>query len=481
MKDLSYYGKSIAHNILATGELALRSFQNSIITGIDYALTEPEDFNNAHFGELSDVANNSGKGWVVNGTDRLTSAESGFKNMVIYGSTGSGKSVGVAIPNLLALNGESVVVHDASGQLCPLVKPYLEEQNYEVHELDWTDGDYSIGVNIFDFLKSNQDINKVAHRIHSTTQGSNAPDKFWLLSSVRLTAFCMSLLNKQQPQYRNMANVLHMIRALAANPRSLDQIVVKYASQEEFAEYKALIKSNEKTLSSILLSCQAGLELWSNQTICRLSSKTTIDIAAFRARPCALFIRNAVFDSAYYNPLNSIVLDNIIGTFMGKLPSKSDRPVWFILDETSTLDLNLDLILSNNRKFKLAFQLYFQNKSQAFYKGKEQGNNLLANCWSQLYLPGCDMATANELQSLLGNTSYTDKNGRKHSEPLMSAQAIRQMKSNEALLICGNHRPFKVHMTRFYDNPFLKRKANAKPLQKIGNNIPANVPLIPLA
>jgi type IV secretory pathway TraG/TraD family ATPase VirD4 len=361
---------------------------------------------------------------------------------------------------LLSINGPSVICHDPSGQQLQWSANHFIEIGSKVFVLDFNDPAGSDGINVLDFIQSPSEAGIMAAHLVRASMRNDAPDKFWERASSSFIRQLICLVLRMPAEFRNMANVRHLLTALAGEPKAIDKLMAKYAYNALFLEYKALILGNEKTLSSIIMSSQASLSVWESEAVCRLTSKTTIDFEKFRKEKSVLFLKNATFDAIYYRPLLSIILENVIKVFMNRLPITGiDRPVWFVLDETDTLQLkSLDTVLSNNRKYALGFMLFYQSVFQLFKNSQEIGQTILGNCFSKLYLTGADMKTATELEHAIGKTTIFDESGKHKVVPLMPAQKIRMMQSDTALLIAGAHKPFLLEMTPFYKSPFLRNK-----------------------
>jgi type IV secretory pathway TraG/TraD family ATPase VirD4 len=474
--------KTILAEGLAASELVVRSMENSFVFGVEHLFQKEEPLYQASFGCLEDIASKTGKGFCINGVDYLRSVEHGRRNFVVFGGTGTGKSSVVALGNLLSLSGPSCLCHDPSGQLLNISAPYLISEGYTISVLDFNDPEHSVGINVLDFIKKPEDANKLAAHLVRSALGTQAPDKFWELSSASLIRLLILLVLRMDVCYRNMANVHHLLTMLAGEPKEVDKLMVKHGTDEMFLEYKALIKGNEKTLSSIVMSAQSALSMWNHDGVRRITAVTTMDISALRTGKHVLFLKNSTSDAPYYRPLLSLIIEEIIGVFMERLPVKGqDRDVWFILDETDTLSLSsLPQVVSNNRKYGLAFMLFFQNVAQVYHGfGEEAGNNLMANCFSKLYLSGMDLRTASELEQVVGKTTVRDARGQQRIVPLFPSQNIQIMPPHEALLICSGQKPFKLRLVPYYDNPYLRRRASKGVFRSQGGSLPHCVTLIP--
>ena len=98
-------------------------------------------------------------------------------NVLVVGSSGSGKTTGVVIPNLLQMEG-SYVISDPKGNLHRKYASVLKNHGYSVKKLSLIHPQDSEHYNFFRYIRSRQDIMKIAHML---VGGDNhhSLDPFW--------------------------------------------------------------------------------------------------------------------------------------------------------------------------------------------------------------------------------------------------------------------------------------------------------------
>ena len=67
-------------------------------------------------------------GLILDGIDKRLSEKTSFQNCLVCAPTGVGKTQTFILPNLLKINGQSVVVTDPSGELYDSCYCYLESK-----------------------------------------------------------------------------------------------------------------------------------------------------------------------------------------------------------------------------------------------------------------------------------------------------------------------------------------------------------------
>ncbi len=89
---------------------------------------------------------------------------------------------------------------------------------------------------------------------------------------------------------------------------------------------------------------------------------------------------------------------------------------------------------------------------------------------NKLYFAGLDLKTTSSLERTLGhNTAFDNETGlydesaRTIAKPLMTADQIRMMKRNHALLISGSQKPVRLTMKPYFKYPDLLRLTKKPP------------------
>ena len=404
-----------------------------------------------------------------------------YQNALITGSTGTGKSSVILIPSALTMDG-SLIINDPSGELHMKTSGFLAGKGYQVKVLNYTKPDISVGFNVLNRANTKAEMAKVAGTLVRAALKGNKDNPFWNLQATNLITMHIGLVKKMDPKYQNPANVRRLLQIMAGQAKKLDKLVVQYGDQTILENYKGFIAMAPNTFTSIAATALAALNIFEDEQVARVTSVDTLDLDSFRKQKVALYIQSPIIDIKYYAPLTSVFMEQMFGHIMAQIPERQDENIFFLLDEASSLTMpSLPITISNIRKYRAGIMLIYQDFNQVIQNfGRNDAETIRTNCFAKLYFTGQSLETARVLETLLGKYTYEDDRGVKRVRSLMTADEIRTMPLEKALLICGHHRPILAKMTPYYKNRKLRTKTIYKPVLTKGEIPSGTVPFIPL-
>lgn len=95
-------------------------------------------------------------------------------------ATGSGKTASFILPNLLSLDGRSLVATDPSGTLYARTSGDLARRGYRVHRLDPLDLAASIRYNPLSRASTAPEMQEISHILVRAANGGSRADPFWI-------------------------------------------------------------------------------------------------------------------------------------------------------------------------------------------------------------------------------------------------------------------------------------------------------------
>lgn len=139
------------------------------------------------FGRVSEHVSIFNKGFCLLGGFRAITREQSYRNALITGNTGSGKTSAILIGSLFTLSRSkaSIVILDVSGEIFNLSSGYLSrKKNRTIYCFDLSEN--SDGFNLITLCKNVDDLNKVAHVLVKNGKVASSSDPYWSASSAGL-------------------------------------------------------------------------------------------------------------------------------------------------------------------------------------------------------------------------------------------------------------------------------------------------------
>lgn len=363
-----------------------------------------------------------GKDVMILGEDRVYSLDCKKtqlnNNVLVVGASGTGKTRSVVSPNLMIGSG-SYVISDPKGNLYKKYRAYLEKQGYEVKKLDFTNPLRSCNYNFFEYIKSTQDIVKVAHMLMADKRSINSSaDPFWDKSGQLLLQAVMAYLYEACPKKDwTLANCMRLISLCEIDEydsQSKNVLDTMFDTLEKSKSYSYAVKTYKKfrvaagkTLKSILITVNSTLGLYDTPEIARMTSTDDIDIKSIGQKKTAVFVVVSDTDRS---------LDGLANLFftqtMNVLCEYADRscvenelpvPVRFIMDDFAT-SCKIDefpRMISSIRSRGISVMLMIQSESQLTEGYGYDDKTIIANCDTYMYLGGNDIETAKSIAERL--------------------------------------------------------------------------------
>lgn len=341
----------------------------------------------------------------------LDSYKTGLNNNVlVVGTSGSGKTRSIVTPNLLQATG-SYVISDPKGNLYSKYKEYLQEHGYEVKKLDFVNPKSSAHYNFFEYIHDPQDVAKIAHMLIYQRKGGGHLDPFWDEASQLLVQSLISYLKEEwgkwEQNYDHLMKLVEFFNCdgdLEINKTPIDKLMEELGKKNEksysYRMYKKFRVAADKTLRSILISVNARLGIFHTPEMCEMLKNDDIDISSLGKKKTALFVVVSDTDRS---------MDGLVNIFftqaMNELCRVADTecedncltvPVRFILDDFAT-NCKIDefpRMISSIRSRGISTMLMIQAESQLFESYGADGKTIIGNCDTYVYMGGNDIETA---------------------------------------------------------------------------------------
>ena len=394
------------------------------------------------------------------------------KNVLVVGSSGSGKTRFWLKPNLLQCH-SSYVVTDPKGTIVLECGQAMLKNGYKVKILNTINFKKSMHYNPFSYVHSEKDILKLVTTLMTNTKGEGSGgDPFWEKSERLLLTALIAYLHYEAPVgEQNFATLLEMLNTMQVleddeeyqNPVDLLFEDLAKTKPNSFAgrQYKLYKLAAGKTAKSILISCGARLAPFDIQELRDLTMYDELQLDTLGDKKTALFLIISDTDSTFnflismvYTQLFNLLCDKADDVYGGKLPIH----VRCLIDEAANIGQipNLEKLVATIRSREISACLVLQAKSQLKAIYKDNADTIIGNMDSQIFLGGSEPGTLKDLSEMLGketidsfNTSDTRGNSpsygtsfQKLGHELLSRDEIAVLDGGKCILQLRGVRPF---------------------------------------
>lgn len=407
-------------------------------------------------------------------------------NVLILGGSGSGKTRGFVMPNILQAH-SSYVITDPKGEILEKSGKFLSEFNgYKIRVLNLDNKALSDGYNPFVYIHPEREgyeervLTLIKTIIINTDGGEkrNSSDPFWeKAEELFLQAIFFFVCDGFILKDRNMNTVLELIAMLDLKEdqddctSELDYFAAYFAELygkehigvQQYNEFRT--KASGKTAKSIVISAVARLAPFRTTAIKRLFSYDTMDLHRLGEEKMAIFVVVPPTDKTF-NFIAGMLFTQMFqelqycATEVHKHEGQRlPVPVRFVLDEfanTCTIP-NFVQILAYARSFGVGIVPILQSLEQIKNMYKDEWGVIVDNCATRLYLGSIShMETLEYVSKMLGKGTFDKRStgrtrGRQGTSSqnwdvigreLLDAAEIGKLPKEDCLLLVANRPPF---------------------------------------
>ena len=394
------------------------------------------------------------------------------KNVLVVGSSGSGKTRFFIKPNLLQMH-SSYVVTDPKGSVVVECGNALLRAGYKIRVFNTVNFKKSMHYNPFSYIHSEEDILKFVNTLIANTKGEGgSSDDFWLKAETLYYTALIGYIHYVAPvEEQNFATMLEFIDASDVreddedyqNPVDLmfEELEKKEPNHFAVRQYKKYKLAAGKTAKSILVSCGARMAPFDIASLREITSYDELSLDTIGDEKTALFLimsdTTDTFNfliSIIYSQLFNLLCEKADDVYGGRLPVH----VRCLIDEAANIGKipHLDKLIATIRSREISACLILQAQSQLKDIYKDAAETIVGNCDSRLFLGGTEETTLKELNAFLGKETIDTYNtgesrGRETSHSLnyqkmgrelMTLDDLAVMDGNKCILRLRGVRPF---------------------------------------
>jgi len=415
---------------------------------------------------------------------RLAYAVQLNKNTLTIGLPGDGKTRAFIKPNIMQANA-SFVITDPKGLLVHEVGHLLKEKGYRIKVLDLVTLSNSNHFNVFDYMTSENDIDRVAESIvNGTKKTDNQGEDFWAQAEMLLIRALVGYLYftdkvlAQDEKGPNLGKIADMLRNLKREDPDIEspvEILFKKLEEKLPNNYACkqfdLFMANFKgqTLLSVLAIASSRFSVFDHQAVRDLISNDNMEIETWQTKKTAVFIAIPETDKTY-----NFLANLLFVTMLRVLPmtadeilqgkSKNNKPsdllaMRLLMDEFAQIGKIPYFTESQSsvrsRGISMDIVLQALNQLKAVYK--DDWKTILNNCSVLLYLGTNDEDTMKYFSMRAGKQTIQQRNysqsyGQQGSSSdstqtiqrdLMTPDEVARIGVDEALVFFSKQHVFK--------------------------------------
>jgi len=438
---------------------------------------------------------------ILLGNNQLTWQDS-YKNLLVVGSVGCGKTSRIIIPNLFQLQDCSVLVTDVDGEIYEKTAGIMEKKGFDVRVFDILgEGKEGDRFNPFDDLTvdSYDSIRRMVSCIMKArgfdeTKGEK--DAFWVIGGKMILELALRLLIQDKADKKIGEATLE---ALYEKVGSLTQEQVEsFAKKEEdkgrkvesdaLRQMARFVQSSGSSFSDRASYAKSATENFISPVVKALTGKSTINLLEIRKKPTVIYLKIKQAQLSHYQFLLSLFYTRFFATCyqesnVGQSGLSRSLPVVCLMDEFGHTPIpDFQTVLTTNRKHEIAVVSVVQSVSQLkeLY-GEQNASTMLGGGFaSKLYFPLdiSDVQIARDMSEaygkIIGRTGQTFEHNTgsvSHTEGEKEGLQIQEVLypgEGYATFLHMGHKPVKIRLTPYFENDrfhgLMQQPVESKPL-----------------
>ncbi len=408
----------------------------------------------------------------------------GYEHALLFAPTGSGKGVGVVIPNLLFWT-QSMVVHDIKLENFALTSGWRESQGQEVYVWEPSNPNgITHCYNPFDLIsdkpgKMVDDVQKIGNLLITEKD-------FWNNEAKSLFLGVVLYILADDTKVKSFGEVVRTLRGddFAYSMAVALDTLGKKIHPVAYMNISAFLQKADKERSGVVSTLNSALELWANPLIDAATASSDFSIADLKKKKISIYVGLTPDNITRLQKLMQIFYQQAIDTLSASLPNLKEEPygVMFLMDEFPTLGKmeQFKSALAYLRGYRVRLYLVVQDTQQLKGTYEEAGmNSFLSNCKYRLTYAANNYETADLISKLCGtmtekqvsqsapkffdlNPSSRTVNISETQRALLLPQEVIQLPRDEQIILIESTYPIKTQKIKYYQDSFFTKRLLAK-------------------
>jgi type IV secretion system protein VirD4 len=399
----------------------------------------------------------------------MTGTDGGFTDMVRYpgaahlltmAPTGSGKGVSAVLPNLLTYQG-GVICIDPKGENAAVTARQREAMGQEVHVLDpWgVSGIASASYNPLDLLDPDgPDFTEDAMLLADCLVIGGGMDSHWDNEARALIAgLLMYIATHEAPENRHLPRLYELLSLPAAQFEKLMAAMMESPQANVRRAGARMTQKAEREASGVISSAQANLHFLDSGRMGAVLKRSNFSFSTMKEKPFSLFLVLPADRLQTYNRWLRLLISVGLAS-LARDKRQPAQPVLFLLDEFAALGhlRPVEIAMGLLRGYGVKLWPILQDINQLKANYARTWESFIANAGA-IQVFGCnDGSTADYISRLTGTTTAFTANNGSTARALFTPDEIRQLPSDNLLLLVQQQPPFWLNKPVYYRLPFLK-------------------------
>lgn len=331
------------------------------------------------------------------------------RNVLIIGSSGSGKGQAYVYNNVINNREETLVVTDPKGEIFDATHEIKRDQGYDVFLIDFINLNQA-KYNPLDYVKKDIDAKKIANSISRNSSKDGKEDFFFNTARDLLTGLIIYCKSKN-PKASIPVDVKREFFKASDDEDYLMEICKDIGEEHPAYQYlKDASVADGKTRTSILSSFAQQTAIFSLKDVQEMTKESDFNFYDFQDRKSILYVKIPMKDNPV-EPLTATFFDQLIEVFYEIADQNGSHlhlPTNFILDEFANIGRINDYegTLSTCRGLGISISTIVQGFDQLEHNyGKETARTIINNHDMTLFLKTKDTETAKYLSTVAGPTT----------------------------------------------------------------------------
>lgn len=346
-------------------------------------------------------------------------------NVLVIGSSGTGKTHSFVKPNILQMN-MNFVVADAKGEILADTGVALKKAGYDIRVLNLVDLKHSMTYNPLNHLYDDLDLTAFADSIITSTNHEDRnfgqQDPFWINAPKELLEALIAFVQEFYPlEQQNMNAVISLFNRLNEHTKPLGESetdldhfkstigyqLFDWARQQNPQSYAVRkwdaitsMVASDRTWASVLGILGAAIAPYGMRDVINLMYDDSLDFATLLKPKTALFVMYDDADASknfisniFYKQLFAYLYHKSREYDQQRLPVK----IRFFLDDFKNVNIpGFDDYLATARSRNLSVCMMLQDESQLRAKFDVNASSVIGNCATYLFTGTSDVKMARD-------------------------------------------------------------------------------------